>query len=280
MSENQDPELLPDDQEIQGWVRKEAASNYTRDGLYGHINGGAEIFLQGGFQHLTVCSYARPSGESQEEIFLEIYQMATPLDAFGIFSIKRAAEETTSPRVDALHWVSESQVNLVKDVYFINILGFECEPEHMLAFSIFMAAKISGSSFFPIEFSRFPEQEKIKGSEKYLQGSLAAIGESVLLQSDFWGFAQGARGFSTRYRPHNSRLILLEYASPPDNFETKVIARFREFLDEVKSEKGEVWGANAVGRIFLFRQAGSRVGLSLGEESLETARAKLGYLLE
>ena len=86
---------------------------------------------------------------------LEIYRMATPLEAFGIFSLKRAAEETSSSRVDALNWVSESQVNLVKDVYFINILGFECEPENMVAFAGLMAAKIPGSSFFPAEFSSF-----------------------------------------------------------------------------------------------------------------------------
>lgn len=276
---NQTQKFLPGDQEIPGWTAKEAASDYTRDGLYGHINGGAEIFLQYGFQHLSVCPYKRTSSGEAAEIILEIYRMATPLEAFGIFSVNRAGEEKVSQVISALNWISDSQINLVKDEYFINILGFECEPEELETFAVFVAEKIPGYAHIPGNFDRFPDEQKIEDSSKYLQGPLAATGESVLLQADFWGFTRGTRGYSTRYQPYNSRLILLEFKTPPVELETKVTARFHEFLDEVKNEKGEVWGVNAIGRIFLFRQTGSQAGLSLGEESLKTARARLRHLL-
>jgi len=171
VEKNQVSEFLPKDRDIPGWTAKEAISEFDREGLYGHINGGAEIFLQYEFQHLTVGSYKRTAGDEESEIVLEVYRLASPLEAFGMFSVKRAAEETVSPEISALNWVSDFQVNLVKDTYFINILGFECEPKELQAFAIFIAAKIPGASYFPGILERFPRDHRIANSGKYLQGT-------------------------------------------------------------------------------------------------------------
>lgn len=274
------PELHPENLEIPGWSAKEKASYYTSDGLYGFINGGAEIFLQYGFRNLTVCPYRPDRGPGTAEIVLEIYQMRTPLEAFGIFSIKRGSQEAASAEIKALNWVSDTQVNLVKDTFFINILGFECEPRDLEAFAAVVAAKISGDAYRPEIFDRFPESGRIAGSGKYLQGPLSAAGESVLLRSDFWGFSRGTTGWAMRYSPSHIRLILLELKNIPAEFMAGVSARFREFLEDVKVDQNEVWGKNAMGSIFLFRLHGSRAGLCLGEESLAAARIKLERILE
>lgn len=56
---------------------------FTGPGLYGFMNGGAEQFLEYGVSKLT----ARDIVYSGQEYTIEIYDMPTPEDAFGIYSL-------------------------------------------------------------------------------------------------------------------------------------------------------------------------------------------------
>lgn len=56
---------------------------FTGSGLYGFMNGGAEQFLEYGVSRLTV----RDVIYKGEEYSVEIYEMPTPEDAFGIYSL-------------------------------------------------------------------------------------------------------------------------------------------------------------------------------------------------
>ena len=56
---------------------------FTGSGLYGFMNGGAEQFLEYGVSKLT----ARDVVYEGQEYTIEIYEMPTPEDAFGIYSL-------------------------------------------------------------------------------------------------------------------------------------------------------------------------------------------------
>ena len=54
-----------------GWVEAGATKSFYKHDLYGHINGGAELFLEFGFEKLTVQRYHKDT----IEIDLEIYEI-------------------------------------------------------------------------------------------------------------------------------------------------------------------------------------------------------------
>jgi hypothetical protein len=56
---------------------------FTGSGLYGFMNGGADQFLEYGVQKLT----ARDVVFEEEEYNIEVYEMPSPEDAFGIYSL-------------------------------------------------------------------------------------------------------------------------------------------------------------------------------------------------
>lgn len=56
---------------------------FTGEGLYGYINGGADLYLEYGVYKLT----ARDLIYKGEEYMLEIYELPSPEDAFGIYSL-------------------------------------------------------------------------------------------------------------------------------------------------------------------------------------------------
>lgn len=59
--------------------------HFTVTSLYGHINGGAELFLEYGFNSLDYYLL-----EKEEQYYrIDIYRMSDPQAAYGIFSIKK-----------------------------------------------------------------------------------------------------------------------------------------------------------------------------------------------
>jgi hypothetical protein len=60
--------------------------SFQGKGLYGYIDGGAEVYHEYGFVRLTVTDIECAEGK----LSIELYEMKNPLAAFGIFSINRA----------------------------------------------------------------------------------------------------------------------------------------------------------------------------------------------
>ena len=67
--------IPPKDNFVKGWVKSGQTLRFTKNDLYGHINGGAELFLEFGFNELLVQRYEKGG----EEITLEIYILWTAL---------------------------------------------------------------------------------------------------------------------------------------------------------------------------------------------------------
>ena len=88
----EDPAALPPGDVPAGWRRAGPARVFTGSGLYGHIDGGAEIFFEVGFEELTVQRYA----SGTEAVELEVYRMSDAGAALAIF-LERCANRCEAP---------------------------------------------------------------------------------------------------------------------------------------------------------------------------------------
>jgi hypothetical protein len=79
---------LPD--QIQEWKAAGKDVFYDRGTLFDYMNGGAEVYLAFDFRRVLVRKFQRPDGE---EMTLDIYEMDSASEAFGIFSCDREDEE-------------------------------------------------------------------------------------------------------------------------------------------------------------------------------------------
>ena len=284
---------------IPGWVRTEAPRVFTREGLYGHIDGGAELVLQYGFEELSVHVF-EPAEGAAKEIVLEIYRMGSGEAAFGLYSTKLEGEEERWPGIASDHWIAPGQLNLVKSEYLVNILASDCTDDEVGDFAAAVERKIPGEGTVrPAGMNRLPDEGMVRGSGRYIKGALAARNESPLLDGDFWGFAEGrAEAYSARYgaAPALSKLIIVEFLGAPEadtgaigeasehpaaapDLAEKVIAVFNEYLRDVRLVGDTVEGRNQIGRWFLFRAEGRFAALVLGEPDEAAARARLDEAL-
>jgi len=75
-----------------GWVALEPSRTFGPDSLYEEIDGEAELFLPYGMNRLTVAIVGRAASPGGE-VRLELYRMASPRDAFGIWSQHRFPDQ-------------------------------------------------------------------------------------------------------------------------------------------------------------------------------------------
>jgi hypothetical protein len=71
--------------EIDGWKIAEGPTGYDPATAYTYMNGAAELFIAYNMRTLSVIRYEKPSHPA---IVLEVYRMATPQDAYGLFSFE------------------------------------------------------------------------------------------------------------------------------------------------------------------------------------------------
>ncbi len=149
---------------------------YDPENLFEYINGAADNFLSYGFQQLTVRDFSFEN----VQFSVELYNMGTPLNAFGIYKsekpqdapgLKIGAESVISPPYQAL---------LVKGNFYVKINAYEGElnasngPKILKA----VAEAIPGEDHFPEQISLLPGENKIPGSEGFIRE--AFLGMSFL----------------------------------------------------------------------------------------------------
>ncbi len=268
---------------IPGWTRSGGAERYNKEGLYGYIDGGAEIVLQYGFRELAVFKFS-PAEAEAKELVLEVYRMESGPAAFGLYSTKLEGEEERWPGIRADHWIGPGQGGLVKGEYVVNILAPECSAREIGEFAAALEPKVPGrGTTKPKGLDWLPRAGLVLGSWRYVRGPLAAQNESSLLEAPFWGFGSATEAYSAKYglAPAVSKLIIVKFKMAPEAaaLEENVLAVFNEYLKDVRREGGLIEGRNAAGRWFLFKSQGASAALALGDPDRRSALARLDLAL-
>jgi hypothetical protein len=268
---------------ISGWTLVGAPQTFLKEGLHGYLDGGAEIFLQYGFQDLTVFDLV-PDKEAppKKEISLEIYRMDSPKAAFGIFSTRREGGESVAAGIKTFHWLGQEKANLVKGNLYVNILASSCTQAEIGDFVASLAAHLpSGETPMPEDFSCMPDFSLVPRTERYICGDIAATNESPLLGADFWGFKEGlAEAYSVKYGPGLSKLVLIHFKQRPENLVDKVLTLFNENLTDVTVLDQVMQGRTATNSYYMFGWNGPNSVIILDEPDPKVARKLIQEALD
>ncbi len=123
---------------------------FTEASLYGYINGGAELYLEYGFDTLVVTEMEVDGSD----IKLEVYRMKDPEAAFGIFSVSRFRCNGGARLTDHI-CRSAYQLQFCKGPYYVSIIndtGSEADQQRSADLAAILVENISEPSFDPAEF--------------------------------------------------------------------------------------------------------------------------------
>ena len=163
-------ELLPADGEASHWVRAGKPSVDIGKDLYKHVIGGnPELYHSYGFIEGASVEYQTPRLGSQPLILLEVFDMGTPENAFGVYSCNRYPQ-------DEFEWVGSRAIvsgrglNCWKGKYFIQIEGYEFATQikqGVVELAKATADRIKDPLTIPHLLTLLPSTNKVPHSEKY-----------------------------------------------------------------------------------------------------------------
>ena len=81
-------ELLP--AQLGVLTRQDSIDSYDRETIFDYINGAGEVYRSYAFSEVVVARYAAAEGS---DVLVELFDMGTQDDAFGVFSYAREREE-------------------------------------------------------------------------------------------------------------------------------------------------------------------------------------------
>jgi len=163
--------LLPEGKD--GWFKsgKSAGSMgpeiYDRKNLFDYMDGGAELYLAYDFQRLAVQRYSSDSADSmtKNSLTIEIYQMNSSPDAYGLFSFDQEGEMVQLGQKGVYGY---GLLRFWKGRFLVRILGSQDNlKETILKFGLEINQKIKTKGKPPELLSKIPKDNQIPNSDHF-----------------------------------------------------------------------------------------------------------------
>jgi hypothetical protein len=165
-------QLLPASGFAKGWVREGKVELFTKENLYEHINGEAELYMPYGFEALAYAVYGK-SG-TKEALAVDLYRMGSAIDAFGIYSNYRSPDAETV-KAGAEGFFDGSQLMFYQDSHFARISASGEGTPDKAAFMACAAAigkELPSPARPPKEIGLLNIPQVVLKTEKYIAESL------------------------------------------------------------------------------------------------------------
>lgn len=107
-------------EQIGTWTREPKVLEFLPDNLFDYIDGDADRYLPYNFQKLIVLFY-KNNTQPENDIEIQIYQMATHLDAFGIYSVHRDRNKDIFP-LGKDGFIGDNQAMFYQAQYFVKLM--------------------------------------------------------------------------------------------------------------------------------------------------------------
>lgn len=150
------------------WDRFKPGLLFEGANLYGHINGGSEVYLELGFDRLEVQKFIHKGNQ----LSIEIYRMSDPVAALGIFLLNRGEAGAGDPSFRAPHTLNPYQLQFVRGNAYVTVNNLTETPnakQVLLSFADYAAHRIKGCELGDI-FAPLPKAGQVEGSLRIVRG--------------------------------------------------------------------------------------------------------------
>lgn len=154
--------------QVKGWAVKGEVLKFSPENLFEYIDGAAEAYLSYDFQALIAAEYQKTGGP--QTISVEIYDMGSTKNAFGIYSAERYPD-TRFINIGLQGYEEDGVLNFLSSRYYIKLLSFEDEQpavDVLRRFATDIARRIGESGEWPAPLKIFPAKGKVANSEKFI----------------------------------------------------------------------------------------------------------------
>jgi len=198
--------LIPD--QFNDWKAVGDDQSYNRETIFDYIDGAGEVYLLYGFKDVAV---KKLSGPDSTEITIEIFDMGSSEDAFGIFSHSREGNDI------GMGGGSESRDGFLcfwKDRYFVCVYSSKQSAEFneaVVAIGRDIANRIPGDANEPDILNILPDDGLIESSVIYFHKQTSLNYHYYIAEENLLNLDDQTDAVLANYKPGRITLLCIEY---------------------------------------------------------------------
>jgi hypothetical protein len=211
------PRVFPAANAIAGWTPAGEARVYNRDNLYDMVDGQADGFFVYGFEQVAAQRYQDTAGATLE---VDIWQVATPADAYGLFTAGLAGQPASICPSTGSAGCYEGDADpgrrlaFWQDRYYVQVYGRQPVPDADLqAFARAVSAALPAGAERPVLTSRLPKDGLVERGFVFFHEEISIQTQVWLGGQNMLGLSPHTNGILARYDTNGGMayLLLIEY---------------------------------------------------------------------
>jgi len=202
--------------EVAGWKADGAGDVYDTESIFAYIDGHAEVYLAYGMKRCVSQRYTNPGDDA--EIIVDLFEMASPADAFGVFSHDRSGEivDVGQGGVFRFGWLSFWKGSWYGSV--TSMSGDDGVRDAVLALGRAVAEDLPGEGHVPELVSRLPADGLDSSSVCFLRSPTILNAHVFVGDDDPFGLGGGAEAVVGAYELDGAavHLVVIRYEDEDD----------------------------------------------------------------
>ena len=196
--------------EILDWKVSDTVETYDRESIFDYINGAGEVYRSYGFRDVTVWRFSKPDAP---DITVEIFDMGSPEDAYGVFSYARESEESG---IGGGYEQRGSVLCFWQNRYYVCVAAYESTDDTrqavpMLARSI--AQQLPQSGGIPRLIGLLPQEGLDEHTERFFHIHASLNYHYFLAEQNILRLNESTNAVLGVYEPGTTWLLCVEYPS-------------------------------------------------------------------
>jgi hypothetical protein len=218
--------LLPN--KIDEWKSEITDQYYTPDNLHTYLNGGAELYNSFQFKEAICRTFIKDDNEPK--IKAEIFDMAKPENAFGVFSL--SAENRAMQFGQGSQYLQGSLV-FWKDKYYVSVIAdYETQSARkalfMIAYAIEKSIKAKGQ--LPQIITNLKKIDSTFTKEIYFTNYAWQNTYYFIADNNIFNINNDCKAIMAYYPIQNYNLIYLQIQYPDDKIAKKAYTAFLKYF--------------------------------------------------
>ena len=258
---------------VAGWTKALPPTRYLPRTLSAYIDGGAELYLSYNFQGALAVKY---KGAGEEEIAVDIFEMGSSYDAFGVFAHSRESIDS------AVGQGSEYAAGLLtfwKDRYYVSILAYpETAAKREAVFSLgrTIAGAIPREGALPPILGLLPAENLVPESVHFFHHYIWLNSFYFVSNDNVLDIGSDTPAVLAKYKPGGGSMFLLVVRYPSDARAAAAAALFKKSVlggaDDPRELKPGRWTG--------LERRGGRVAAIFGAPDEAAIRGLFGKIKE
>jgi len=199
--------------EVLGWKASDTTETYDRESIFDYIDGAGEVYRSYDFREVTVWRFTRPAGP---DITVEIFDMGTPDDAYGVFSYARESEES------GIGGGFEQRGGVIcfwQNRYYVCVAADETTEDSraaVMALARTIAERLPSLGAVPHLVRLMPREGMVEHTERFFHIHPSLNYHYFLAEQNVLNLSENTDAVLAAYQPGTTYLLCIEYPSAPE----------------------------------------------------------------